>query len=306
MPTTRAILVGAVDSTKVALEAFARSSEWTLAALVTLDARLGGRHSDFFDLSVAAAEMGSPVIRVDNVNRDAALSAIGAVATDYLFVIGWSQICGPRFLDLAKDHVIGYHPAPLPRMRGRAAIPWTILCQEPITAGTLFWIDQGTDTGDVLDQHFFHVAPNETAATLYAKHMEALSTMLDRLLPILARGAAPRKPQDEVCATWTARRRPADGLINWSARAEEVLRLIRASGHPYPGATTADGETPVQIWSAQAETLGSRYFALPGQVLDVRDSGFAVMCGKNEAIMVTEWGPCTTPPKLHSVLGSRR
>lgn len=306
MPTMRAILVGAVDSTQVALEAFARSSDWTLAALVTLDPGLNGRHSDFVDLGAAATGIGSPVVRVDNVNRDTALSAIGAIAADYIFVIGWSQICGPRFLDLAKERVIGYHPAALPRMRGRAAIPWTILRNEPITAGTLFWIDQGTDTGDVLDQHYFHVAPDETAATLYAKHMEALSTMLDRSLPILASGATPRKRQDEACATWTARRRPADGLINWSAPAEDVLRLIRASGHPYPGAFTANGETRLQIWSAQHVMLGSRYSAMPGQMLEIRDDGFAVMCGQGTAITVTEWGPGTATPRLHSVLGSER
>src|SRR3546814_17829006 len=78
--------------------------------------------------------------------------------------MGWSQICGPAFRALFPDRAIGYHPAALPRLRGRAAIPWTILQQEPITAGTLFWIDAGTDTGDIADQQFFHVAPDETAA----------------------------------------------------------------------------------------------------------------------------------------------
>src|SRR3546814_2052043 len=52
----------------------------------------------------------------------------------------------------------------------------------PITAGTLFWIDAGTDTGDIADQQFFHVAPDETAATLYAKHRRALAVMFDRML----------------------------------------------------------------------------------------------------------------------------
>lgn len=306
MATMSAILVGAVDSSRVALEAFARSSDWTLAAVVTRDRGLDGGHSDFVDLGGAAAGIGSPVIRIDNVNRDAALSAVGAVGADYIFVIGWSQICGPRFLDLAKNRVIGYHPAALPRMRGRAAIPWTILRDEPITAGTLFWIDQGTDTGDVLDQHYFHVAPEETAATLYAKHMEALSTMLDRSLPVLFSGETPRRRQDEACATWAARRKPADGRIDWSAPAEDVLRLIRASGHPYPGAFTLAGETRLQIWAASPTLLGSRHFAQPGQVLEIRDDAFIVMCGAKTAIAVTEWSHALGTPRLHSVLGSQR
>lgn len=300
----RAILVGAVDSSRVALEAFARSDDWTLAAVVTLNQELSGRHSDVVDLGALAAGIGCPVIRVDNINRDAALSAIGAVAADCIFVIGWSQICGSHFLDLTKGRVVGYHPAALPRMRGRAAIPWTILNDDPITAGTLFWIDHGTDTGDLLDQQYFHVAPDETAATLYAKHMAALSIMLDRSLPILADGRTPRKQQDEACATWAARRTPAEGRIDWSAPAEKVLRLIRASGRPYPGAFTLAGETRIQIWAASTAPLGDRYCAQPGQVLEISNDIFTVMCGAKTAIAVTDWSGASQTPRLHALLGA--
>jgi methionyl-tRNA formyltransferase len=299
----RAILVGAVESSAVALSAFARSAEWTLAAVVTLSEGLARRHSDFVDLGPAAERIGSQVIRVDNVNRDPSLEVIEAVGVDYVFVVGWSQICGPRFLDLAPNRVIGYHPSALPRLRGRAAIPWTILNQEPITAGSLFWIDGGTDTGDLLDQHYFHLSPVETAASLYAKHMEALGIMLDRSLASLARGEEPRRRQDEACATWCARRTPADGRIDWSAPAEAVLRLVRAVGRPYPGASTNAGSAPLTIWAAEPAPEASRYLASPGQVIAVADDGFVVMCGARSAIAVTEWGTGERRPGLHAFLG---
>ena len=301
--TMRAVLVGAVESSAVALSAFARSAEWTLAAVVTLDGGLAGRHSDFVDLGPAADQMGSRVIRVDNVNRDASLAAIESVGADYVFVVGWSQICGPRFRDLVPNRVIGYHPSALPRMRGRAAIPWTILNAEPITAGSLFWIDGGTDTGDLLDQHYFHLSPEETAATLYAKHMTALGLMLDRSLASLARGEEPRRRQDEACATWCARRTPADGRIDWSAPAEEVLRLVRAAGRPYPGASTNAGLDPLTIWAAKPAAGAGRHLASPGQVIEVDDDRFVVMCGARSAIAVTEWGAGERRPGLHARLG---
>src|SRR3546814_1672498 len=43
--------------------------------------------------------------------------------------------------------------SPLPRLRGRGVIPWTILADEPITAGTLFWIDDGVDSGPRSEEH---------------------------------------------------------------------------------------------------------------------------------------------------------
>ena len=300
----RAILVGAVESSQVALRALGRSPGWDVAAVVTLADELSSRHSDFTDLSQDADALGVDVIRVRNVNDEDALAQLRALAADYIFVVGWSQICGPDFLAIAPDRVIGYHPAALPRMRGRAAIPWTIFRQEPITAGTLFWIDGGTDTGAVLDQQFFHVSPRETAATLYAKHMRALSDMLARTLPAMAAGQAPRLVQDEECATWSARRTESDGLIDWSAPAVEIARLVRAVGRPYPGAFTDVKGKRMQIWAAESCDRGDRHFGRSGQVVEIDGDRFTVLCGQGTSLTVTEWSSAEARrPRLHSVLG---
>lgn len=302
MPRKRAILIGAVESSRVALDAIARSPDWEVAAVVTLDRALSHRHSDFADLASIADGQGWPAIAVDTINREGALDAIRAVTADYVFVIGWSQICGSTFL-AQMPPVIGYHPAALPRLRGRAAIPWTILRQEPITAGTLFWIDRGTDTGAILDQQYFHVAPLETAATLYTKHMNALAIMLARTLEALARDEVARLPQDESCATWACKRGPADGCIDWSEPAEDIARLIRASGRPYPGAYTRLDGQQLHIWAAAPVAGGARYLARPGQLIERDGRDFTMMCGQGTALHVTEWnGPDRKPP-MHAILG---
>src|SRR5262249_4096319 len=145
-----------------------------------------------------------------------------------VFVIGWSQICKPAFLEAAGGQVVGYHPAPLPQMRGRAALPWTILLGQRITASTLFWLDEGVDSGPILAQKFLHVAPDETATTLYARHLEAIEQIVREALPAIAGGAPPRLVQDERFASWTTKRTPEDGRIDWQLPAADVWRLIRA------------------------------------------------------------------------------
>src|SRR3546814_19688752 len=124
----------------------------------------------------------------------------------------------------------------------RGVIPWTILADEPITAGTLFWIDDGVDSGPILEQAFFHVAPDETAASLYARHMRALGEMMPRALAALATGSPPRLEQDEPYASWAATRPPADGRSDWRQNAIALARLIRATRRPYPGAWSSKGE----------------------------------------------------------------
>lgn len=299
----RAVVVGAVESSQIAIEAIAAAEGWTVASVVSLPSKLAGRHDDFVDLAPVTAAAGAKLYRVPNINDAAALDLVAAAHADYAFVIGWSQICGSDFRELMGARVIGYHPAPLPRMRGRAVIPWTILSGEPISGGTLFWIDEGVDTGDILAQRFFHVAPDETAATLYAKHLRELRSMLEEVLPALSGGVVPRRPQEERYATWAARRTRLDGAIDWSRSAADIARLVRAVTDPYSGAYTFAGANRLTIWQARAAPETQSHLAAPGQVIAVGKGVFTVMCGDGLGLLVTDWTSITgDPPRLHGRL----
>src|SRR3546814_321734 len=90
----RAILAGAVESSRVALGAIARTPGWTLPLVISLPRDLDGRHSDFADLSGPARAAGAEFLATRNINTPETLDAIRAADADYVFVIGWSQICG--------------------------------------------------------------------------------------------------------------------------------------------------------------------------------------------------------------------
>ena len=300
----RAVIVGAVGSTAVAIEEVGNAHGWTLPLVVTLPDELRGRHSDFHDLEPLAARAGARLHRAGNSNEPDTIAAIRAVDPDYVLVIGWSQICRREFLDVCRGKTIGYHPAPLPRLRGRAAIPWTILLNEPITAGSLFWLAEGTDTGDILRQEFFHVARRETAQTLYDRHMSALRSMLQGVLPELASGIERRVAQDERYATWAARRTERDGLIDWRSSAEAIDRLVRAVGRPYPGAFTHFSGEKLVVWRASAVSEGEQHHAMPGQVVALGENSLTVQTGRG-LLEIQEWqhGEGSRPPRLHQVLG---
>jgi methionyl-tRNA formyltransferase len=302
----RAVIVGAVESTRVAIAALSRAAGWDIAGVVTLSPELAARHSDFVDLAPDAASAGAALIRAADSNSPDVLEAVAGLRPDLGFVIGWSQICRPPFVAAAGGRLVGYHPAPLPRLRGRAALPWTILLREPITAASLFWVDEGVDSGPIIAQRFFHVAPDETVTLLYARHMEALAYVLDDALPRLAAGDVPGAPQDDRFATWAARRTARDGAIDWFQPAEAVDRLIRAVTRPYPGAFTDTAAGRLTLWHARPWPESERHAALPGQVLRLPQpgapGGLVVMCGDGRALDIHDWeGPL---PKLHSRLGA--
>lgn len=280
----RTALVGAVRSTQIALEALIAAGHPPLA-LFTLPPERASRHSDYVDLEPVAARAGVDLIHTANINAPDVLARLQEMDTDYAFVIGWSQLCGAELLSCARGGTIGYHPAALPRNRGRAVIPWTIIQGLPDTGSTLFWIDEGVDSGDVLAQEIFAVVPDETAASLYEKHMNSLGRMLSATIPQLAAGNAPRTRQEHSMATYCARRTMRDGWINWERSAREIWTLIRACGDPYPGAFTMFGETKLTIWAA--EYVGQApYVGLPGQVQALSSDGALVQCGDGEHVLV--------------------
>ncbi len=298
----KAVVVGAVESTCVTLKALKDNPRWSVSAVVTLPATLSGRHSDFVDLSADAASAGAKLIAAPNSNAPDVIEAVRAEEADYAFVIGWSQICKPEFRAAAGGRVIGYHPAALPRLRGRAVIPWTILLDEKITASTLFWIDDGVDSGPILAQKFLHLAPDETATTLYARHMASLDEMLRESLDALADGRAAKAVQDERYATYTARRTDADGLIDWRAPTATTARLIRAVTRPYPGAYTLLNGERLTIWTAEIWSDAHRHAAAPGQIIEKRGPALAIACGDG-AILATDWTFAKGDIRAHAMLG---
>lgn len=280
----RSVLVGAVESSYFALQAMTGAG-YPPTALVTLPPSLAARHSDWVDLSPAASLWSIPVLESTNINAPDVLARLRELEPDYIFVIGWSQICGPEFLSVPTVGTIGSHPSRLPLNRGRAVIPWTILqgCSE--TAMTLFWLDDGLDTGDILAQQVFPIAPDESARSLYNKHLSALGEMLHSALPLLERGHASRRPQDHEAATYCAKRTPEDGRIDWRASAWDVTALIRASTDPYPGAFSFMRKGRLTIWESTFVGPG-RYWGLPGQVQAVDLHGALVQCGDREHVLL--------------------
>lgn len=301
----RSVLIGAVEGSRVALHVMAAAG-WGPDLLITLPPERAGRHSDFVDMNGEAADLGVPVFHAANVNDETTLERLRTLAPDYVFVIGWSQICGPSFLEIASLGTIGYHPAPLPHLRGRAVIPWTILLNEKRTGGTLFWIDEGMDSGPILAQRLFDVDKDETVTSLYEKHMQALGAMLPEALVALHLAEPPKREQDHRKATYCARRRPEDGLIDWSQPADDVLRLIRAVGRPYPGAFTFSGVDKMTIFAAHLAEDGHRYIGLPGQIQAIGGERLVIACGDRRCVALTDWIlDGERVPKIHAKLGAR-
>lgn len=296
------VFVGAVEGSKIAFDALVKAS-LPPALVITLPPELAGRHSDYADLSTMAKLAGSAVLFTQNINAPDVIDAMRRTEPDLCLIIGWSQICKAEFRAIARFGNIGFHPAPLPRFRGRAVIPWTILQDEATSGSTLFWLDEGTDSGPILLQTLFPIASDETAQSLYSKQVANLAAMLPQAVRLVQGGSAPSIPQDQTLASYCARRTPDDGIIDWHEAAHSILRFIRAVGEPYPGAFTFCEGEKLFIDRAVLFSESHRFVGMTGQIQSRTASGFTVRCGDGNCIEVLLWRwKSGGKPRIHSKL----
>ena len=299
----RIVLVGAVESSKIAFDPKVNAKN-SPALVETLPNEAAGRQSDFIDMGSAAKAHGAAVHYTKSVNSPETLAMIENTKPDVVFVVGWSQICKAPFRAIARIGNIGFHPAALPRMRGRGVIPWTILLGEKTAGSTLFWLDEGADSGPILLQKNFPVAEDETARSLYRKNLCNIQDMVPEAIRLLEEGNAPRMPQDDSQASYCEKRTPQDGLIDWTLPASKILTLIRAVGDPYPGAYTYCDGFKLNIDAAASAPGVPRYIGIIGQVQAHTPDGFVVMCGDRLCIEAKIWrSESGKPPPVHMKLG---
>ncbi|MBX9935342.1 MAG: methionyl-tRNA formyltransferase [Burkholderiaceae bacterium] len=98
---------------------------------------------------------------------------------------------------------LGYHPSLLPRHRGRDAIHWAIHMREQITGGSVYWLDDGADTGPVAAQDWCWIRPDDTPDALWRGTLAPMGLRLfGQVLSSLDMGDVVRIPQDNAMASW--------------------------------------------------------------------------------------------------------
>lgn len=245
----RVVFVGGLDDGRRTVEALLAHPRVDIVGAFVLDDSAGVAVSGFrtFDDLVA-----HPVLRKISRIRDH-VDEIRDLRPDVVFVVGFSQIIPQALLEVPPRGVIGFHSAVLPGRRGCSPLIWAMVDGLTETGVTMFYMDAGIDTGDVIDTRTFPIEPQDYAADVLRKADDATVDLLRAHLDRVLDGTAPRTSQEGAESTYTRRRTPADGEIDWSRPAQEIVDLVRALAPPYPTAHTFGGDgVPILIERAKA------------------------------------------------------
>lgn len=226
-----------------------------LDLLITLKDEKARNKSGRIYLDDIANQNDIPLLKIDNINDAEVVNALKEYQIDWLFIIGWSQIARKTVLETPTYGCIGMHPTLLPIGRGRAAIPWAIIKGLKETGVTMFKLDEGVDTGDIIGQEVITINKKTTATELYQKVNEMHIRLISRYWNDIVNNNIVLTKQDESRATIWPGRKPEDGEISNSMTMEEADRLVRAVTHPYPGSFYKNDGKIIRIWSAKTSRV---------------------------------------------------
>ncbi|MBO4555416.1 MAG: methionyl-tRNA formyltransferase [Elusimicrobiales bacterium] len=222
----RAVFLGTPDVAVPFLDTVVNSPYCeTIAALSQPDRPSGrGMKLQPSPVSRKAAEYGIPVYKPAKKKEIHAI--IQELKPDIAITCAYGRIILEETLAIAKQGFLNVHFSLLPKYRGAAPVQRALMAGEKESGVTIFWLDKGMDTGDILMSKPLPVEISDDAETLFAK-MTALGTqMLADTLAICAAGNAPHIPQQGE-PSYAAMISPEEALFDFNAAAHEIHDRIR-------------------------------------------------------------------------------
>lgn len=274
----RIIIIGQQAFGKAVLEALLERGEEIVGVYAPADKP--DRRPD--PLTEAAREHGLKLLHPTSYKKEEVWEECRALKPDVGMMAFVTLFVPEEFLNIPTHGTFQYHPSLLPKYRGPSAINWAIIKGESKTGLSIFWPDNGLDTGPILLQKEVEITEADTLGSVYFDKLFPLGVegMLEGL-DLVKAGNAPRIVQDETGATYDSWCRKENVEIDWSKPAREVFNLIRGAD-PQPGAWTTHNGTPVQIYDVAeiAEATGA-----PGEVTGVTGDGVTVAAGGGQILV---------------------
>jgi methionyl-tRNA formyltransferase len=141
-------------------------------------------------------------------------------------------------------------------------------------------MDTGLDTGPMLLRRSIQIAAEDTGGSLHDRLATEGANALLEALDRLANGSAMPVAQPESGVTYAAKLDKAEARIDWTARAIEIERRVRAF-NPWPIAETLYEGEQLRVLKARAEPEDSTRPGgqPPGTILSTSERGVLVQCG---------------------------
>jgi len=272
----RVVFMGTPDFAVPTLQAMIDHHD--VAAVVTQPDKPKGRGKTlaFPPVKEKALEYQIPVYQPVKAGDPEFVEILKKLKPDVIVVVAFGQILPKSILEIPKYGCINGHASLLPMYRGAGPIQWVVINGEKKTGITTMRMDEGLDTGDMIERAVVPINPKETGGSLFDKLMKVSGQLMVSTLEKLENGTAVFTPQGDGRTCYAPMLDKKMGNIDFSKPAKEIECLIRGL-NPWPSAYTKLHGKSLKIWDADVTEYDSD--AQPGTVLAVRKDAIIVQTG---------------------------
>ncbi len=193
-----------------------------------------------------ALENGIPVYTPKSLKGEDFSSLLSELAPELVVVVAYGKILPPELINYPKYGCINVHVSLLPKYRGAAPMQRAIMDGEEKTGVTIMYMDEGLDTGDIIDTVEFPITKEDDFESIHDKSAELGASLASSVIDRIEEGKITRTKQDERLATYAKKIEKADAKLDLSMSAEKLDPIIRGLT-PIPGAFVFHNDKMLKI-----------------------------------------------------------
>ncbi|MBQ1241428.1 MAG: methionyl-tRNA formyltransferase [Lachnospiraceae bacterium] len=272
------VFMGTPDFAVSTLESLVKGGHEVIAAVTQPDKPKGrGKAVQYTPVKEKALEYEIPVYQPVKARDPEFVELLKGMDPDVIVVVAFGQLLPKAILDIPKYGCVNVHASLLPKYRGAAPIQWAVIDGEEVSGVTTMLMDEGLDTGDMLEKAEIVLDEKETGGSLFDKLSALGGELILSTLEKMENGTITRTPQGDSTTSYAKMLKKTMGEIDWHMEAVKIERLIRGL-NPWPSAYTSLKGKTVKIWSA--DVVAGESTGNPGRVTVTKDK-LLVECGEN-------------------------
>ncbi len=234
-------------------------------------------------VKVCAEENSIPIFQPTTLRDGNAYNILKELSPDIIVVVAYGKILPKEILDLPKYGCINGHASILPKYRGSSPIQWCIVCGETESGVTVMQMDEGMDTGDIIEIEKTSIKSSDTADELYEKLKEIAASLICKTLVKIENGTAVRTKQNDFDASYAPIIKKEMAQIDFNKSATEIHNLVRGF-YSWPTAFFMLDGKRLKVFRTE---LSGNTEQKPSTV--IKSNGeLVIACGNNTSIKLLE------------------
>ena len=277
------IFAGTTDFAVHHLDLINGSPHQVSMVLTQPDRRSGrGRTKNPTPVKIYSEKNSLEVYQPENLKKsNETIEIIKEREADLLLVVAYGQIIPKDILDIPRLGSVNVHASILPEWRGASPIEHMILSGKDTGGLTYMKMNEGLDTGPILEVHECRIEERETKQSLEIKLQDLSTKYLSSFLTALEKGEIEEKEQDSSLSSYAKKINKQDREINCKEEpAIKIDRKIRALTQENPCFINYKDKRLILLEAIPTETEIE-----PGRLL-ILNNYLLLGCAKNSSLNI--------------------